>query len=184
MVPWEELGHLSRDRAVSPTKRPGLGFLVSTLFPNKEMEGKDGDGPCISDWSGYSNHGKLTKEQIDYANLDGYATRKLYQRLMQIMQPRVQARIRIRDVQPGLAVTVYSDGWRTRVAEGRLTGVTVGSVSVVMEIDLSNESSIHSPGAYARVVNEQGSFLVRQTIASLCNRRDGDGNVNLSPVTI
>lgn len=97
-----ELGHLARDRAVSPTRAPGLGFLVSTLWPGVETEGKDGDGPRISNWSG-----RLTVDQIRYASNDGYITMKVYQRLMQIMDPKVERRL-LKVFTPAVYVTVVT----------------------------------------------------------------------------
>lgn len=144
--PTIELGHEARARAITPTRAPSLSDIVGSLFNGAEMDGKSGDStsPRVSSWNG-----KLSDEQCGYASNDGYSTRKAYQRLKQIMDPKVQQPLLVSDIAEGVLVTLYSDGWKTRVANGKLTGNRVNNSRVVIvEIDINNAQMIFALGEY------------------------------------
>ena len=91
VTPTIDLGHLARDRALSPTKAPSIDYLVAKLFPGVTVEGKDGNGPRVSDWSGQSNNGQLTSEQIIYAENDGYIMPMVYKQIVRYVDPKLEA---------------------------------------------------------------------------------------------
>ena len=106
--PTVELGHLARARALSPTKAPSLAYLVERLYPGVSLEGKDGSGPRTSDWSGESNGGELTSEQISYASTDGYVLPFLYKEIMRHSDPRNEEVLTSGNVSVGMDVVIYS----------------------------------------------------------------------------
>ena len=118
LAPTVELGHLANARTLTPTKRPALDFIVQKLWPGVLVEGKDGTGPRCSDWRAP----KLSDLQIQYATDDGYMTAAAYNRIVQFMDPRVEGIVRTDKVSNGLAISVYSQGWKSCVTEGNICG--------------------------------------------------------------
>lgn len=142
LEPTLELGHLAKARGLTPTKGPSLDLLVSTLFDGVKLDGKDGGGPRRSDWGR-----PLSQQQIEYASIDAYATITCYKRNMQFMDPRVEGRLRQDDIVDGQEVSLYSRGWKTRVAEATICngGTQPRRNKVTVKLDL--HSNIHSTGA-------------------------------------
>ncbi len=160
-----ELVHLTKDRAMSSTKNPALDFLVAALFPGKVMEGKLGDeSPRLSDWSG-----RLSVDQMRYASNDGYAERIVYQRLMQIMNPRALTRLLVGDIEGGLEVTLYLDSWKSRVAIGTLTGKRNRQYAII-EVDFGSDENIYAPGKIVQAVNDDGNHLEKDYLAVFRSR--------------
>ena len=139
MNPTQDLGHLAFDRALVSTRAPSLATLIDVLFPGVEVEGKNegANSARISDWSADD----LTEEQVRYANNDGYSPSVVYRALMQIMDPKVQARILAREVTDGLQVTFYSNKWKTRVVEGIIRGSMKARGQVDVEIDIAKKKN-------------------------------------------
>ena len=171
LKPALEMGHLAGNRSVTQTRAPSLEAIVSGLWPGVEIADKHEDGgPRTGDWSSI-----LTERQVRYASNDGYITRKGYQRLMQIMDPRPEARLHLSDNVRGTAVTIYAAGWNARVARGTLVGSRVGTTRVAVEIDISDDRNVFAPGCYVQVVGADGvSLSEKQSIASL---KEGDASV-------
>ena len=113
--PTVELGHLAKARTLSPTKAPSVAYLVERLYPGVSIEGKDGLGPRTSDWSGESNGGELTPEQILYASTDGYILPCLYKEIMRHSDPRDSAVLTSSNVSVGMDVVLFSKQVRTNL---------------------------------------------------------------------
>ena len=156
MAPTEDLGHLAFDRALVSTRAPSLATLVDVLFPGVEVEGKDGgaNSARISDWS----VSDLSDEQRKYATDDGYIAAVVDRALSQIMDPKVQARIRSDEVTDGLHVTFYSNKWKTRVIEGIIRGSVQPRGKVDVEIDIFDKKSIFAPGSLVDVLGSDGTL--------------------------
>ena len=157
-----ELGHIMFDRLLVPNRMPSLATIVDTLFSGVELEGKDGDNSArVSDWSA----GSLSPEQIKYALNDGYATGVSYRRAMQIMNPKVQGRLLVQDVSDGLSVTIYTNDWKCKVADGILRGRAAQRNKVNVEIDLSDDA-VFAPGVIVDTLDSNGES-VRKSLTSL-----------------
>lgn len=159
-----ELGHVANDRALCG-RAPSLGFLVELLWPGVILEGKDGSGPRVGDWN------SLTPEKIRYAAIDAYSTISVYQRLMQIMQPKEQQKLLVADIQEGLPVTIYASGWKHRVAEATLVGRSnlVGLTRHVrVKLDLGRREKIYAPGTFVNVIQQNNEPPRREAISALC----------------
>lgn len=168
LAPTVELGHLAYARGLCPTKAPSLHSIVQRLWPGVELEGKEGgSGPRCSDWRASS----LTADQIEYCANDGYTTAVSYNRIMQFMDPRVEGRILAKDVVNGLEVTLYSKGWKGRVATGVICGYSKKKIQV--EIDLAKHANIYAPGTLVDVVqpgNDGVYSTIRESLAVCCER--------------
>ena len=152
--PTSELGHLAQSRAVTRHKNPSLATIVGNLWPGIELAGKEpGAGARISDWSA-----RLNKDQEDYANNDGYTEGVAYQRLVQIMDPKVQAPLNQEEVAPGLHVTLYSCRWTSRVMEGALEGTVLARGNVIVEVDVSSSANIFAPGYHVQTVDANSNL--------------------------
>jgi len=176
MGPTVELGHLASDRALVPSRAPSLASIIDVLFPGVEIDGKGGDIGCprTSNWSA----NRLTAEQRQYASNDGYSTAVSYRRLMQIMDPKVEARLLAEDVVDGLHVTIYANRWKSRIACGIVRTTARQKNKVHVEIDVSAENTIFAPGAIVDVVEDDE--IIQASIASLQQRQAGSVIVQCS----
>jgi hypothetical protein len=159
-----ELGHLAYDRALT-NRAPSLGFLVELLWPGVVLEGKDGSGPRVGDWD------NLDPAKILYAATDSYTTMMVFLRLMQFMKPKEQPKLLVADVEEGIPVTLYTRGWKHRVADAVLVGVsnTVGLTRHVrVKLDLQSKEKIYAPGTFVEVIQGDNEPNGRETISSLC----------------
>ena len=116
------------------------------------MEGKNGSGPRISDWSS-----QLSDDQLKYCAGDAYTTIMVYLKLMQIMDPKVQRKLNVNDITEGLVVAVYSSGWKTRVADATVVGKGKTGHYVRLKLDLGRKEKICTPGTFIDVIQEDGS---------------------------
>jgi hypothetical protein len=178
MAPIVELGHLMYDRALTPTRAPSLETIIDTLFPSVELEGKHegADSVRTSDWSTRV----LSDPQIEYASADGYATGVSLRAALQVMDPKVQARILAKDAVDGLEVTLYRSKWKGRVAKGTIRGM-VGSNKVRVEINLTNRESIYSCGTYVDMLGDRNDVLCQKSLESLldeCENSELDSPLN------
>ena len=166
-----ELGHLAHARALC-SKAPALDFLVGLLWPGVILEGKGGSGPRISDWSS-----DLEDTQCNYAALDAYATMMAYRRLMQIMDPKVQRRLKKRDIFEGLKVTVYQRGWKTRVAEATVIGKGSKSRHVRLQINLEEREKLFAPGTFIYSITTQDGEERMRRVPISALRDEGDSSI-------
>jgi hypothetical protein len=178
MTPIVELGHLMCDRALTPTRAPSLETIIDTLFPGVELEGKHGGADSVrtSDWSMCI----LSNPQIEYASADGYATGVSLRAALQVMDPKVQARILTKDAVDGMEVTLYRSKWKGRVAKGTIRGI-VGNNKVRVEIDLTNKESIYSSGTYVDMLGDNNAVLCQKSLDSLleqCENSEMDSPLN------
>ena len=83
------------------------------------------------------------------------------------MDPKVQGRVKKSDAIEGLAVTLYSKAWKSRVVEGVIKRTAGKKVHV--QIDLSNTNKIHAPGTLVNVIADIDASVPekRVSIASL-----------------
>ena len=66
------------------------------------------------------------------------------------MDPKVQGHVKKSDAIEGLAVTLYSKAWKSRVVEGIIKRTAGKKVHV--QIDLSDTNKIHAPGTLVNVI--------------------------------
>eukprot|EP00984_Skeletonema_dohrnii_P038671 scaffold42201_cov150-Skeletonema_dohrnii-CCMP3373.AAC.1 len=175
LAPVVELGHLANDRCLSPNKAPSLPYLVNKLYPGVTMEGKEissGSSVRTSNW----NRSPLTPEQTHYANGDGYAPGVVYLRMMQIMDPRTEGKIRQCDVAVGMKVVLYLHGLKNRVAVGVIRGMQDNKKKVTVEIDMAHAEC---KSAIVHTVNDDGSIEEEgRSIHSLySNLREGESSI-------
>jgi hypothetical protein len=164
-----ELGHVANDRSLCG-KAPALDFLVGLLWPGVVLEGKDGTGPRVGDWD------NLTADKINYAAKDSYATMAVYKRLLQIVEPKRQQKLRNADIIEGLEVTVYSRDWKKRIAEAVLVGSSSPSFlnrHVRLRLDLGAKEKIYTPGTFIKVVDDGTNQIRQEAISSLCLESEG-----------
>lgn len=175
MTPTVDTGHLAADRALVTSRAASLATIIDVLFPGVEIDGKYGGADCprTSDWS----QRELSQEQIKYATNDGYSTAVAYRALMQIMDPKVEARILASEIEDGLKVTFYSNGWKSRIALGTICGSTKTKNKVYLEIDLSANDTIFAPGTLVDVVGSDGT-TAKHTIAALQQDRINDAELS------
>ena len=179
LKPTVELGHLAADRAVVSSRGASLADIIESLFPGVELEGKDGgpDSPRTSNWS----VPVLTQKQKEYADKDAYTTAVGWRRLMQIMNPKIQARLLKDDVVEGLKVTFYSNKWKCRVVEG--TAHSLAKNKLNLKIDILDDATIFAPGTLVDVVGSDAT-ITRRTIASLQQQYSTDETELSNTVTI
>ena len=161
--PVLELGHMAKDRGVTPTKGPGAAKIIDALYPGVCLPGKTGeeDSPRVSDWSTTP----LRNDQIAYATSDGYWPVVAYLRMLQIVVPKDQIPLTQERVTDGLAVTLYSRGWKTRVVEGKARNASRLSVNVV--IDLNEASRVYAPGALVDIVGQDGNIASTNSLHAM-----------------
>ena len=145
MAPTCELGHLAKARCISPTKVPSLEFLVEALFSCKMKKGED--SPRLSNWSIRSG---LVAEQITHAGADVHATIKSHEKLMTIMNPRREGRLRNTELRPNTSVMLYNHNWTSKAAIADIVdGTTVNSL---VQAVIKSEDSVLTPDSIAPVL--------------------------------
>ena len=113
LFPTIELGKLAFARGVSPTRNPALDFLVDRLFHAVLEKG----ATRTSHWGSTE---PLSLEQIEYAARDVYATIKCYQKLMTIMDPKLEKQLKPNEVTSGMKVVLYNGSWRSQAAQATI----------------------------------------------------------------
>ena len=140
MHPTVELGHLAKKRCISATKAPSLSFLVKALFDcTLEKEGT----PRISEWA---KRNGLTDQQIEYAAKDAYASIKVYEKLMTIMNPRRDGRLHDSELMGGVAVTLYNPGWKSRASKARLLNSEIIDDDLVL-VSITEDDIVYNPSS-------------------------------------
>jgi len=95
---------------------------------------------------------------------------------MQLMIPRDQQRLLVDDIDEVMDVTLYSNSWRTRVAEGRIIRRTPNSrYNVDVGIDLDDNGKVHAPGTIVDIIEGEPPEMRRTTLESLFRRADEEG---------
>jgi hypothetical protein len=105
-----ELGHMAHDRDVWHTRAPALDTLIRLLC-QAELS-KDPAVRC-GNWNQ-----RLLPEQVQYAALDAFASIRVYELLMQIVNPLEQAAPTTTDLQDGVRLQLFSESMTTCVATG------------------------------------------------------------------
>ena len=91
-----------------------------------------------------------------------------YKRIMQIMDPKVQGNLRRNDITQDLDVTLYSRGWKTRVAEAKVDGSVCATRQGRVQLDLKSKGKIFAPGTFIDVVEDGNVATHKEAISSLC----------------
>ena len=144
LKPWDvlvanvvKLGHLAKARGISPTRAPSLGFLVDALF-GCHLEKVD--SPRLSNWG---NRNGLSEEQVRYAALDTYASIKVYEKLVTMMNPQRDGKLKNKQLTTNLAVSLFTHRFKTKVAKAYLVDGEIKDSMV--KVAVQEEGSIFSP---------------------------------------
>ncbi len=179
LAPTVELGHLAYARGISPTRRPSVEYLSEKLFPGVVIEGKDPlqPGPRLSNW-GSPN---LTREQREYAAVDGYITSELYKETLRHLDPRSEGEILPEDANDGVVVVLYLRSY-IKMAEGVIRQRRNRN-KVVVEINLASAETLFIKSAMVDVLKEDGS-IEKKSIEALCNNMNLDSDEDSSCIKI
>ena len=113
----------------------------------------------------------LTTTQKLYVTNSGYTTVAVYNRTMQIMDPKVEGQLLKADAKNGLQVTLYSKGWKTRVVEGVICGYSNKQVHI--KVDPKDRDKLYAPGTLVELMQagSDGPPLTnRESLESIFNR--------------
>ena len=84
------------------------------------------------------------------------------------MDPKVQGNLQRNHIIQDLDITLYSRGWKSRVAEAKIDGIVNTTCQVRIKLDLGRKEKIFAPGTFVDVVKDGNEPEHSEAILSLC----------------